>query len=266
MLVLLPPSEGKTSASTGSSLDFAQLAPFASELHSARESVLDALRKISAQPDALELLGVGPSLNAEVAANTSLRENPCAPAYLVYSGVLYESGQLALRGLDYQPSPSFAVYVQSALFGLVDLASLIPAYRLSMDTKLGELGALATWWKRQLTPLLGDFAGHKVVVDCRSGSYIKALPGLETKQTEYTLVRVNVVRERAGKRTVVSHNAKKFRGVLAGALMEQAANGALEDSLAGVLKVAQSLVGSAEVIGVETSVEKGHTALVIVTQ
>lgn len=265
MLVLLPPSEGKTAPTTGDPFNLSLLEPFAGELYAARETVLHALGKISSLPNALELLGVGSSLTAEVAANTQLAQSLAAPAYQVYSGVLYESGRIAQRGTCYQPRSDFAVMVQSALFGFVDLASPIPAYRLSMDTKLGELGSLATWWKAQLTPLLTDLS-HQVIVDCRSGSYIKAWPGLESTQTSHTLLRVNVVRERAGKRTVVSHNAKKFRGILAGALLEQAAADSVADSVSGVVAVAQSLVGDGEVVGVETSLEKGHTALIIVTQ
>lgn len=264
MLVLLPPSEGKTAPTTGAPLDLETVTPFAKDLTQARNQVLNALEKISEMPNALELLGVGPSLSAEVAANTQLQTAPCAPAYQVYSGVLYESGQLAERGTRYQPTANFAIWVQSALFGLVDLRAPIPAYRLSMDTKLGELGALATFWKTQLNPLLAE-PPHHVIVDCRSGNYIKAWPALETATSKHVLLRVNVVRERAGKRSVVSHNAKKFRGVLAGALLENATQRTLHDSLDGVLQVARSLIGTAEVIGVETKPGKGFTELIIVT-
>lgn len=264
MLILLPPSEGKTAPTTGEPLDLETVTPFAKDLTQARNQVLNALGKISAAPDALELLGVGPSLSTEVAANTRLSHAHCAPAYQVYSGVLYDFGKFSERGKTYQPSTDFAIWVQSALFGLVDLNSPIPAYRLSMDTKLGELGALATFWKTQLNPLLAE-PPHHVIVDCRSGNYIKAWPALETKATTHKLLRVNVVRERAGKRSVVSHNAKKFRGVLAGALLENAAQRTLHDSLDGVLQVARSLIGTAEVIGVETKPGKGFTELIIVT-
>lgn len=257
MLVLLPPSEGKTSPEAASTtLKLAEIAPFKTQLAAAREDVLNALEKISAQPDALEVLGVGPRLSAEIEANTHLRNAPTAPAYEIYSGVLFENGEIAKRGEIYQPQLNFQVLVQSALFGLVDLQTRIPAYRLSMDTKLGELGALATFWKKQLTPLLTDLSDHEIIVDCRSGSYIKAWPALQTKATTHQLLRVNVVRERNGKRSVVSHNAKKFRGMLAGALIEANAEGTLSDSLESVLQVAQSLIGKDDVIGVETSVQK----------
>ncbi|MDO5061221.1 MAG: peroxide stress protein YaaA [Actinomycetaceae bacterium] len=264
MLVLLPPSEGKTAPTTGKPFDLKTITPFAKDLNQARNQVLTALEKISASPDALELLGVGASLSAEVAANTRLLQAHCAPAYQVYSGVLYDFGNFAERGKHYRPSADFSIWVQSALFGLVDLSSPIPAYRLSMDTKLGELGSLSTFWKSQLNPILAAVT-QQVIVDCRSGSYIKAWPALETKTSAHTLLRVNVVRERAGKRSVVSHNAKKFRGVLAGALLENAARGTLEDSVDGVLRVARSLIGTAEVIGVETKPGKGFTELIIVT-
>src|SRR4051812_29714381 len=74
VLVLLPPSEGKAPARPGRRrpVDLDRLSwP---QLRSARCQVLDALVVASARPDALTLLGLGPSLAEEVARNTRLRE------------------------------------------------------------------------------------------------------------------------------------------------------------------------------------------------
>lgn len=259
MLVLLPPSEGKTRPTSGSPLDLSSIEPFADELRKARSTVLEELARVSGLPDALEILGVGKTLAAEVEENRHLANALTAPAWQVYSGVLYEAGEIDKRGERYAPSPAFEVLVQSALFGLVDLASPIPAYRLSMSTKLGGLGNLGTWWKQRLTDLLNARAHHQLVVDARSGAYQKAWPGL---RGEFDLIRVNAVRERGGKRSVVSHNAKRYRGILAGALMDHAA--AAKDSIDYVLDVARSIEVD-DFKDVEVHEKPGYLELVIVT-
>jgi len=77
VLVLLPPSEGKTSGADGAlPVDLAALS--APRLTEARRAVLAALREVSARPDALEVLGVSPGLADEVARNETLA--PDAPA------------------------------------------------------------------------------------------------------------------------------------------------------------------------------------------
>lgn len=246
MLLLLPPSEGKTAPdpnpATNVTLDLSTLDPGAEPLNAARAEVLERLRQVSAREDALELLGVGRSLAAEVAANRELTSAPCAPAYHVYSGVLYEAGNLAERGSKLHSATSHSklgVLVQSALFGVVDLAAMIPAYRLSMGVKLPEIGGLAAWWRPRLQPVMDELAGGGIVVDARSGEYRKAWTG---KTSDAEIVAVSVVRERDGKRRVVSHEAKRYRGLLAGALIDRAEQ--VEETLDFVIETARSLTHS----------------------
>ncbi|HYQ33051.1 MAG TPA: peroxide stress protein YaaA, partial [Lapillicoccus sp.] len=65
MLVLLPPSEGKTVPRRGRSLDLSTLS--FPGLTTARQAVLRSLVVASKTPDALEVLGVPPTLGDEVA-------------------------------------------------------------------------------------------------------------------------------------------------------------------------------------------------------
>lgn len=260
MLVLLPPSEGKTPPLKGSALDLSRLDPFPEELQESRSAVIDELISVSTHPNALDILGVGQRILPEVEANTLLWESPTAPAYEIYSGVLYEAGQIKELGKEYAPRESFQVLVQSALFGLVDLTSNIPRYRLSMDTKLPHLGGLATFWKSAIVTLMNSLAHHQIVIDCRSGAYIKAWPGLEG---EHDLIRVSAVRDRNGKRSVVSHSAKRYRGMLAGALMKNA--GSASESLDFVLETARSLAEEDDFSGVEIRENRNYHELVLVT-
>jgi cytoplasmic iron level regulating protein YaaA (DUF328/UPF0246 family) len=117
MLVLLPPSEGKTAPRRGKALDLDGLS--FPGLTDTRRSVLAALVAASAEPDALCVLDVPPTLGGEVARNRFLPTAHTAPAAAVYSGVLYAA--LDLAGLDTaaRRRANRWLVVTSALFGAV---------------------------------------------------------------------------------------------------------------------------------------------------
>ncbi|MFC5425328.1 YaaA family protein [Brevibacterium otitidis] len=215
VIVLLPPSEGKTPAVSGPVLDFDSLS--FPQLTGARIEVLESLAEVSALPDACAQLGVGLSLHEDVARNTELTEIPCAPALETYTGVLYAALDAAsLRGRARERLAQ--VYVSSALFGILGAEDPIPAYRLSMKTKLAAVGVLATWWKPRLASVLDEAFAGELILDCRSTEYRKSWPGPVDQ-----VVTVSAVTEKDGKRTVVSHNAKHTRGELAGHLLRSRA-------------------------------------------
>ncbi|UWX96036.1 peroxide stress protein YaaA [Arthrobacter zhaoxinii] len=208
MLILLPPSEGKTAAPSGPVLDPSRLHfPMLAE---PRALVLKALAEASSSGDALSVLGVGATLAAEVHRNTVLDSQPCAPAHRVYSGVLYDALGYASLPAQAQGRADDAVLVMSALWGALGFADPIPAYRLSMSVWLPETGRLASFWKQHLTGPLNEYAGDSLVVDCRSSTYAAAW----TPDPQHTAA-VNVFTVRDGKRKVVSHFAKHTRGELA---------------------------------------------------
>ena len=82
------------------------------------------------------------------------------------------------------------------------------------------------------------------------------------------LLQVVVQREdpRTGKRSVVSHNAKHMRGVLAGALFERRASGKLskEVSVSQIVEIASNLPGVIDV-DVSTANASGEAVLTLVT-
>ncbi|MGO1291054.1 YaaA family protein [Brevibacterium linens] len=216
MKILLPPSEGKTPSSSGPTLDLDSLS--APELTTKRKRVLAALKKVSRRGDALEKLGVGASLTADVERNTILDEIPCAPALLTYSGVLYEAmgaSELVARSDDDETLRHrlHDVHVFSALFGRVHGLDAIPAYRLAMKTDLGTLGKLTSYWK----PILAKSCSldpAEVALDCRSSDYRNVWPGPADQ-----VVTMGAVSVSGGKRRVVSHWAKFYRGEFAGRLL-----------------------------------------------
>lgn len=215
MKIFLPPSEGKTTPSRGPKLDLNLLA--FPELTPTRALLLEELEKVSERDDALKILEVGKKVAPQVYAQINLRKNPCAPAWSVYSGVLFEAMDLPSVAGSAQmlARANEQILIFSALFGVTKLSDHIPSYRLAMGVKLPQAGNTSTIWKRALKEIL--LAEDELVVDCRSSSYNVWTPSEET-----SVVTVNAVREKAGKRTVISHNAKHFRGLLVGELIRSA--------------------------------------------
>ena len=208
MLILLPPSEGKTPAVRGAAVDWQSLGFPA--LNPYRAKVLEALGTVSAHEDALALLGVGASLSDDVRRNTRLHAEPAAPAHTIYSGVLYDA--LGYRSLTpaQRRKADESVLVISALWGALRFGDSVPAYRLSMGTALPDVGRLAPFWKPLLADALGGAVEGHLLVDCRSSTYAAAWTPPPART-----VTVNVFTETGGVRKVVSHFAKHTRGEFA---------------------------------------------------
>ncbi|HEV2859031.1 MAG TPA: peroxide stress protein YaaA [Solirubrobacterales bacterium] len=184
MLVLLPPSEGKTAPAAGGPVDLGSLA-FARELGGQREKVLDAL-------------------------DPSLRKAPTAPAAEVYTGVLFKRLELPTLAAKARRQ----VLIASALWGVVRPDDRIPSYKLPPKEKLDGIGPLAKFWRPALAEALPDEEGE-LIVDMRSGAY-----SAMWKPKRATLLAVRAFTESNGKRKAVSHMAKAVRGDVARALLE----------------------------------------------
>nr|WP_317628482.1 peroxide stress protein YaaA [Glutamicibacter nicotianae] len=214
VLILLPPSEGKTAHAEGAPFEIEDLS--FPELSAERRLVLDALAEVSAREDAMDLLGVGASLANEVARNINLHTEPAAQAHDIYSGVLFEALDYASLEEAARRRADESIIVISALWGAVRFGDRIPPYRLSMSVKLEPLGKLATWWKKRLATVLDEAAGSQLIVDARSSTYAAAY-----KPASGNTVAVNVFQLRNGTPKVVSHFAKHTRGEVARFLVEQ---------------------------------------------
>jgi uncharacterized protein len=207
VLLLLPPSEGKSAPARGAPVDLSALS--GPSLRTARERVLDELAAVSARPDGPALLGVGAGVAEEVRRNTTLRTAHAAPAARVYSGVLYAAARLPELTGTARRRAGQSVRIFSGLWGVLAPGDRVPAYRLSMGAELPGTGKLAAFWRDKLGQELDERAGE-VVVDCRSAAYAAAWR--PPRATDHVLVQV--VREQDGRRQVVSHNAKHARGLL----------------------------------------------------
>jgi uncharacterized protein len=208
VLILLPPSEGKSAAAAGPPLDidglsFPGLAP-------TRAAVLGALVDLCRGDIdvAATTLSLGPTQRGEVGANARLRDEPCAPAIEVYTGVLYEALDYATLTAAARRRADTQLAIASALWGLVRPTDLIPSYRLSAGTTLPGLGTLASAWKEPLSAVLEQVDG--LIIDLRSGGYVSLGPVPDSAADRAVTVRV--LQERNGKRTVVSHFNKATKG------------------------------------------------------
>ena len=232
MLILLPPSEGKSRPAAGPPLDLPALS--LPELTGARQEVLTALEHLcSSDPArAAQALGLPPTLSDEVHHNATLRSAHTAPAAAVYSGVLYAALGLADLAPRARRRAEEWVLVSSGLWGAIRLTDPIPAYRLPGGATLPGPGRLATHWRAPLAAALAARAEGRVVLDLRSGTYA----AMWTPPAGSSVVG-RVVHEAAGRRTVASHFNKATKGRLVRALAEGRSE---PSSVAGLLRAIRS--------------------------
>ena len=198
MLIWLPPSEGKNAPESGPCLSLDALSRPA--LSADRRRVADALVALGSGPDAAATLKVGTRIDLSV--NEALDTAPCAPASSLFTGAWESVG-------------ASHVSVFSGLFGVLSPADLVPDHRLAMGVSLPGFGVLSTWWAPRLDVALRPEASERVVIDARSGPYRAACKAPWARVWE-----LRVVREADGKRSVISHDAKRWRGAITGSLLE----------------------------------------------
>lgn len=172
MLILLPPSEGKSSPETGKALNLNTLTA-ARELRDARTIALQGF----------------PALDRSCAR----------PAHEIYSGVLYQS-------FDWQNLPPAAqargeksIIIISALFGIVGINDAICSYKAKIKNSI---------WRDPVALYL-EARKDDLIVDARSSTY----QGIWTPPSEKTVC-IRVFQIKGGKKSVITHMSKKYRGEL----------------------------------------------------
>ena len=210
MLVLLPPSEGKTEPASGPALDLDSLST--PSLSRTRGRILDALVRVCEgnATRAVKRLGLGPTQLDELARNAALRTAPSARADAVYTGVLYAAWDPASLSTSGRAFADQHVATASALFGVVRAGDLIPAYRLSAGVELPRLGSVAALWRTPLGPALDQLTEGGLLVDLRSGAYVNL--HRPTGALADRTVSIAVLSEIDGVRKVVSHFNKATKG------------------------------------------------------
>jgi uncharacterized protein len=231
VLIVVPPSEAKRPAPAAgppvglAALSFPTLTPL-------RREILAALEVTSAAPDAFRRLQVGPSMVAEVARNTAVRQLPTLPVLDVYSGPLHEGIDAASLPADARARADTWLVVTSSLWGALRPVDRIPPYRLHICSHLYGMGRLEPAWRTVLPHVLAEAAGDRgLVVDLRSPGY-QAI-GMPHGLGERT-VTLRVEQRTAGGR-IGDVIAKRMRGQAARLLLEQDADPDDPAELAAIL-------------------------------
>jgi uncharacterized protein len=224
VLILLPPSEGKTGPRRGKSLALDELS-FPS-LEDPRAEVLAALVDLcSGDPEKASVtLDLGSTQADAVTRNAELRTAATAAAGRVYSGVLYDALDLASLGGTARRRAARWIAITSGLFGLVRPGDRIPAYRLSGDVSLPGLGPVSSYWRGHLDEAVREAAGSGLVVDLRSSTYGSFWR--PARELAARVVTVRVLHEQGGVRKVVSHFNKATKGRLVRSLLEHGSSAA----------------------------------------
>lgn len=214
MLILLPPSEGKTPPTGSVPLALRSLA-FAEDLTPSRERLIRALEKLAQRPvkKAVEVMAISAGQAGDIALNGQIMSAPAGPASEVYTGVLYDRLGLAGMGARGVERAEAHLLISSGLWGMLRPQDRIPYYRLSMKPKLARVGGLSAFWRKPLEVAMRDSGFDEtgeIVLDMRSGSYQSVW-----KPKLAQLVAVRGFTETNGERKVISHMAKAIRGDVA---------------------------------------------------
>ena len=153
----------------------------------------------------------------EIEAHRNLDLTPCRPAHEIYSGVLYQA--LDWQGLSQTAKArgEKSILIISALFGLVAMDDVIPTYKAKIKS--------ATW-RSAISEYLDD-RGDDLIIDARSSTY----QGVWTPPPSKT-VAIRVFQIKAGKKSVITHMSKKYRGELTRLLLQKKAPTTPEELLA----------------------------------
>ena len=235
MLILLPPSEGKSGPRRGKPLDLGSMS--FPDLTAPRATVLEALVTLcdTDQPEvAAQVLGLGKTQIDAVRRNAGLKLAPAARADSVYSGVLYDALDLSTLDSAARRRATTWLAVTSALFGLLRPTDRIPAYRLAGDVSLPGIGSMSTYWSRHLDRAVRAAAGRGLVVDLRSSTY-KAFWRPDS-DLDRRVVTLRVLHEHQGERKIVSHFNKATKGRIVRALAEDRAAPATVDEMVLALR------------------------------
>lgn len=212
MLILLPPSETKRVGGDGAPLD---LTTFAfPELTRARRQALAALKALSRNLSAAAaMLRLGPSSASEAARNRVVTTSATMPAIDRYDGVLFDALDAASLPASARGFAARHLAIGSALFGLSGALDLIPAYRLSHDSRLPgtTLGAI---WRSPLTAALAAREG--LLLDLRSEGYAALGPIPDRPDSVYLRV---VSDDGGGRKRALNHFNKAGKGAFARRLL-----------------------------------------------
>lgn len=190
-LVLIPPSEAKSSGGVGPPWRRGTMRD--ASLDGARAQVLTAAR----------------------AAKAVARGASTEPAMSRYTGVLYRELAWSTLSPPARSRGEAEVRSVSGLLGLVAPSDPIPAYRLKMSASLPDVGRLSTWWKPRLTGVLATLSDGAVVWDLLPQEHAAACDWSRSRPEQRIQVRFVDAEGRA-----IAHWNKLLKGSLVRWILE----------------------------------------------
>tara|TARA_B100000029_G_scaffold264792_1_gene260966 strand:- start:15392 stop:16249 length:858 start_codon:yes stop_codon:yes gene_type:complete len=233
-LILLPPSEGKSSGGKGRTLDIASLS--FSSLNETRKRMIKDLIDANSKPEyALRLLGLkGNSLETAKLDNLSVENTLTKSAIERYTGVMFDA--ICYPTLTDAEKVNFneSVFIMSGLFGMVRPMDMIPVYKLKMGAKLHNGKACSWIWKPLLTDIIAQEGRDRVIWDLLPVEHSAAWDPLGVNAATRFTVKF-VQRRPDGNLKTVSHWSKTLKGALVRFLISNAEK-------SGSVKTAMTLV------------------------
>ena len=231
MLVLLPPSETKRDEGDGEPVDLSSLS-WPGQKRARREVTKLVAALGRKREECAKVLGLSAKQLDEVERNRQVLKSPTMPAIDRYTGVLYDALDALTLPEDARSFLRENVAIGSAAFGLVRGMDLIPAYRLSFDSRLPGLtaGTLKKTWAPSGSAALATESGF--ILDARSEGYASLAPLPEDSNSIYLRV---VTRGEGGAVRALNHFNKKGKGEFVRAL-------ALDGEAAGAIDSVDALI------------------------
>lgn len=224
-LVLIPPSEGKSTGGRGRPWS-AESMGFPS-LDGSRRTVMDALVDAMAGSEAAraKLLGVkGDALAAATETNRHVFTSGTRPTIERYTGVLYDALDVSSLPEADRRRLRRQVVIFSGLFGASRPGDRMPDHKLKMGVSLPGLGPLSTWWRGPLTEALAPVVSRRMVWNLLPNEHDAAWappePGTVASGAPRAVVSVRFLDERTRGRgeertfTTVNHWNKLLKGAL----------------------------------------------------
>ena len=166
-------------------------------------------KRVATKPEKLELSSLVFASELSEARNQTTAgydSSQTLPAIEIYNGVLYQGlGWESLSSAE-QKRANSKILIVSALFGLVKPLDRIFSYKEKIDNKL---------WRDAIAQVAAKYS-DELIIDCRSSTYKGVWP-INPAST----IEVRVFQVVAGKRTVITHMSKKYRGELTRHLLLQ---------------------------------------------
>lgn len=158
--------------------------------------------------------------------NLKMDDDFSKAAILTFNGEVYvglDAGGLSQQDLDFAQQH---VRILSGLYGSLRPLDLIREYRLEMGTRLATTKGtnLYQFWRDKITPSIhADLlrSGNNYLINLASDEYFKSL---DQKTLKAVVIQIDFFDIKNGKRTFISFNAKKARGMMANYIIKNRIN------------------------------------------